>query len=363
MEPVSRASVLGITPYKPGSSGGGHAGRVIKLSSNETPLGSSPLAVAAARAAADDLSRYPEPGATPLREALAEAHGLDPSRIVCGNGSDELLGLLAVAYAGNGDEVLYSRHGFLMYPIAARIAGAAPVTAPEADLVVDVEAMLAAATPRTRVCFVANPNNPTGTALDLAGLRRLREGLPESCLLVIDSAYAEYVEMDGYDDGRILVDERDDVVMTRTFSKIYGLAGLRLGWAYGPPAVIDVLHRVRGPFNVNAAAQAAGMASLRDHDFLARAQAHNRRWRPWLEATLRDLGLGVRPGVANLVLAEFERSGRRSAEAVYGHLAGQGIFGRRVAEYGLPRHLRFTVGLEDENLALTAALTDFLKDE
>ncbi len=361
MPPVPRASVLAIDPYKPGSSGGERPGRIIKLSSNETPLGSSPRAAAAARAAAAGLSRYPEPGATPLREALAERHGLKPDRIVCGNGSDELLGLLAIAYAGAGDEVLYSRHGFLMYPIAARIAGATPVTAPESGLTVDVEAMLQAATPRTRVCFVANPNNPTGTALDLAALRRLRTGLPARCLLVIDSAYAEYVDREGYDDGFQLVHERDDVVVTRTFSKIFGLAGLRLGWVYGPDAVVDTLHRVRGPFNVNAVAQAAGLASLEDREFLLRAQDHNRRCRPRLEAALRELGLGVRPGVANFVLAEFEATGPKSSEAAYAYLGSQGIFGRRVIEYGLPHHLRFTVGLEDENRALVDALARFLR--
>ncbi|MCY4430727.1 MAG: histidinol-phosphate transaminase, partial [Rhodospirillales bacterium] len=235
-----------------------------------------------------------------------------------------------------------------------------PVTAPEMDLTVDVDALLAAATPRTRVCFIANPNNPTGTAVRLADLRRLRAGLPDTCLLVVDSAYAEYVEMEGYDDGRRLVDEGANVVMTRTFSKIFGLASLRLGWAYGPASVIDVLHRVRGPFNVNGVAQAAGMAAIRDREFLARAQDHNRRWRPWLEVALRELGLGVRPGVANFVLAEFDPAGPKSAAAAYDHLVGQGIFGRRVGEYGLPDHLRFTVGLEEENRAVAAALADFL---
>ncbi len=361
MSPVPRASVLAISPYRPGSSGDRRSGRVIKLSSNETPLGTSPKAAAAARAAVADPSRYPEPGATALREALADRHGLDPNRIVCGNGSDELLGLLALAYAGPGDEVLYSRHGFLMYPIAARMAGATPVSVPETDLTVDVEAMVGAATHRTRVCFIANPNNPTGTALDLTGLRRLRAGLPKRCLLVIDSAYAEYAEMEGYDDGGALVRERDDVVVTRTFSKIFGLAGLRLGWACGPDRVIDALHRVRGPFNVNAAAQAAGRAAVADREFLLRAQDHNRRHRHRLEDSLRELGLSVRPGVANFVLAEFEPGSPRSAEAAYAHLAGQGIFGRRVADYGLPHHLRFTVGLENENRTLIATLADFLR--
>ncbi len=361
MAPSPRASILGISPYKPGSSGRGHAGPVIRLSSNETPLGASPAAIAAARDAAQDISRYPEPGATPLREALAEAHRLDPARIVCGNGSDELLGLLATAYAGPGDEVLYSEHGFLMYPIAARTAGATPVTAPETDLTIDVEALLAAATPRTRVCFVANPNNPTGTAVDLAALRRLREGLPEQCLLVIDSAYAEYVDVADYDAGFRLVEDGANVTVTRTFSKIFGLAGSRLGWAYGPAAVVDALHRIRGPFNVNAAAQAAGVAAIGDLEFLERAQAHNRRWRPWLEDACRGLGLEVRPGVANFVLARFDREGPRTAEAAYAYLADRGIFGRRVAEYGLPDHLRFTVGLESENRALTTALAEFLE--
>lgn len=351
---------MAITPYQPGSSGDTRTGRIIKLSSNETPLGASPKAMQAVRAATEGISRYPDPGATPVREALAEIHRLDAARIVCGNGSDELLGLLAIAYAGPGDEVLYSQHGFLMYPIAARIAGATPVTAPETDLTADVDALLAAVTPRTRICFVANPNNPTGTAVDLVALRRLRAGLPDTCLLVIDSAYAEYVEMSGYDDGRRLVEEFGNVVVTRTFSKIFGLAGLRLGWAYGPATVVDVLHRIRGPFNVNATAQAAGIASIHDREFLARAQAHNRRWRPWLENALRDLGLGVRTGVANFVLAKFNPEGPATAPAAYAHLADQGIFGRRVAEYGLPNHLRFTVGLEDENRAVVAALADFL---
>lgn len=354
-----RGSVSGIAPYVPGSAGAGHAGRVIKMSSNETPLGASPRAAAAVRAAAAEVSRYPDGGAGRLRGAIGAAHGLDPARIVCGNGSDELLGLLAVAYAGPGDEILYSRHGFLVYPIAARTAGAEPVAAPESGLTLDVDAMLAAAGPRTRVCFVANPNNPTGTFVTLEELRRLRAGLPESCLLVVDSAYAEYVRAPGYTDGRELV-EGGGAVMTRTFSKIYGLAGLRLGWAYCPAEVADALHRVRGPFNVGTCAQAAGIAALEDQDFVARARAHNDRWRPWLEEALAGLGLEVRPGVANFALAAFPAEGPHTAEAAYAHLAGQGIFPRRVAEYRLPRSLRFTVALGDENREAMAELALFL---
>lgn len=354
-----RESILGIAAYVPGSSGAGRTGRVIKMSSNETPLGASPRAVEAVRRAAADVDRYPDGGAVRLREAIGAAHGLDPARIVCGNGSDELLGLLASAYAGPGDEVLHSEHGFLVYPIAARAAGAEPVAAPETGLTLDVDAMLAAAGPRTRVCFVANPNNPTGTCVDAGELRRLRAGLPESCLLVVDSAYAEYVRAPGYADGRELVDE-GGAVMTRTFSKIHGLAGLRLGWAYCPEEVADALHRVRGPFNVGACAQAGGIAALEDPDFVDRAREHNDRWRPWLEEALAGLGLEVRPGVANFALATFPEGGPHTADAAYEHLAGQGIFPRRVAEYGLPRSLRFTVALGDENREAMAELARFL---
>ncbi len=360
MPPRPRSSVMEISPYVPGRAGNGKSGRVIKMSSNETPLGTNPAVVEAIRAVAEGVSRYPEPSSAALREALGAAHGIDPARIVCGNGSDELLTLLAIAYAESGDEVLYAQHGFLVYSIAARTAGAVPVRAPETDLTVNVDAMIEHATERTRVCFVANPNNPTGTVLRSEDLRRLRRGLPESCLLVIDSAYAEYVAMADYEDGRAMVDDGENVVMTRTFSKIYGLAGLRLGWAYCPPAVTDALNRIRGPFNVDVCAQAAGLASLENPSFVGQARAHNARWRPWLEQALSNLGLEIRPGVANFVLATFPEEGPHTAAAAYEHLMGKGILPRRVAEYDLPCSLRFTVGLEKENQQAAAEVARFL---
>ena len=259
--PVPRPGIMDIDPYVGGESSLDGRDKVIKLSSNESAFGPSPKAAAAYNDAAEELHRYPDGAAQELRETIARIEELDPARIVCGAGSDELIALLVRGYAGPGDEVLHSKHGFLMYPIAARTAGASPIAAPERDLRADVDALLERVTARTRLLFLANPNNPTGSYLAEAELHRLRAGLPERVLLVIDSAYAEYVTEDDYGSGAGLVEAFDNVVMTRTFSKIHGLAALRLGWAYCPPAVAGVLNRLRGPFNVSQAAQAAGVAS------------------------------------------------------------------------------------------------------
>ena len=358
--PNPQAGIMEIAPYVGGESDIDGAATVIKLSSNESALGPSPAAVDAYAAIQADLHRYPDGGAVALRRAIGEINGIDPDRIVCGAGSDEIISLLCQAYAGPGDEVLYSEHGFLMYPISARAAGAEPVTAPESDLTADVDALLAAVTERTRILFLANPNNPTGTYLPAAEMARLRDGLRDDVLLVIDAAYAEYVERDDYEAGVQLVDAGDNVVMTRTFSKIYGLGGMRLGWAYGPTAVIDVLNRVRGPFNVGAAAQAAGTAAIRDVAFTGEVRAHNTRWLPWTRDQLSALGLSVTDSVGNFLLVCFDGLADHDAEAADAFLKRNGIIVRRMAGYGLPECLRITIGREEEMRAVVDALARFL---
>jgi histidinol-phosphate aminotransferase len=355
-----RPGILGITPYKGGEFAVPGKRRVIRLASNECPLGPSPQAVEAYRREAAELHRYPDGGVAALRTALAAHHGLDPERIVCGNGSDELLSLLAQAYAGPGDEVLYSEHGFLMYPIAARAVDATPVAAPERHLTADPEALLDRVTERTRVLFLANPNNPTGSYLGAETVAELRARLPERVLLVLDAAYAEYVGRNDYDAGQALVRSHDNVVMVRTFSKIYGLAGLRLGWAYCPPAVADVLNRVRGPFNVTRPAQAAGVAALADAAHVAAARALNDRMLPWFVAETRKLGLDPRPSVGNFVLLRFPASTARTAPRADEVLKSHGILTRRMEGYGLPDALRVTIGTEDDMQAVLGALTEYM---
>jgi len=313
------------------------------------------------RQAGERLYRYPDGGATALVEAIGAAHGLDPARIVCGAGSDELLQLLARGYAGPGDEVIFTTHGFLVYPIATRAVGATPVVAPEKNLTADIDAILRCVTPRTRMVFLANPNNPTGTYVPLEELRRLRAGLPASVLLVLDAAYAEFVGARDYRPGVELVDAGDNVVMTRTFSKIYGLAALRLGWAYCPPSVADVLHRIRGPFNVGTPAQLAGIEAVRDAAHIAKVRAQNDRWLARLPAALRQRGLTVTPSVANFVLVHFPPDDpRRNAKAAEAFLQSRGIIVRNVESYGLPDCLRITIGLDHEMEAVMDALGELM---
>jgi histidinol-phosphate aminotransferase len=271
-----------------------------------------------------------------------------------------LIQLLMRAYAGPGDEVVYSAHGFLMYKLSALGVGAVPVAAPERQLRADVDALLARLGSRTRMLFIANPNNPTGSYLSADELARLHEGLPDDVLLVIDAAYAEYVRSNDYTAGIELVDRADNVVMTRTFSKLFGLAALRLGWLYGPPAVVDVLHRLRGPFNVGTPAQVAGIAALEDLDHQERSRAHNDRWLPWLARALTELGLRVHPSIANFVLVEFEVGGPRTAAAASAWLESQGIIARPMGAYGLPHCLRLSIGLEAENRAAVESLREFV---
>jgi histidinol-phosphate aminotransferase len=358
--PMPRPGILDIAPYVGGEAKAEGVARPIRLASNESALGPSPKAIAAYRALAAEIHRYPDGTAAELRAAIGRRHGLDPERIVCGAGSDELITLLLRAYAGVGDEVLYSRHGFLMYPIGAQAVGATPVAAPERDLHADVDALLARIGPRTRIVLLANPNNPTGTYLGADAMRRLHAGLPSSVLLAIDAAYAEFVDRNDYEPAAGLVDRADNVVMLRTFSKIYALAGLRLGWAYCPPAIVDVLNRIRGPFNVTAPAIAAGIAAVEDGEALDRARAHNARWLPWVSERLAALGLPVTASVCNFVLPRFPDDPRRNAEAGFEFLRARGILTRKMAAYGLPQYLRITIGTGEEMEAVVKALGEFM---
>lgn len=359
--PQPNPGVMQIDAYVPGKSAApAGVAKVHKLSSNETPLGPSPLAVEAVRRAAGSLELYPDGAATRLRQAIAEAHGLNPANILCTNGSDEALSLLAQTYIAPGDEAIFTEHGFLVYRINTQAAGGVPVSVAEKDRRADVDAILAAVTPRTKIVFLANPNNPTGTYLPFSEVRRLHAGLPADVLLVLDAAYAEYVRRNDYEAGVELVAGSQNVVMTRTFSKIYGLAGLRLGWLYGPAHIVDALNRVRGPFNVNALAIEAGIAAVGDRGHLADAVAHNDRWLAWLTAELERLGLEVTPSVGNFLLVHFPK-GRHSAAAADDYLTARGFILRRVAAYGFPDALRATIGSEEANRGLVAALSEFLK--
>ena len=350
--------ILDIAPYVGGASHAAGAEKVYKLSSNENPWGPSPKAIAAYEATAKSLAAYPDPGCTELRAAIAERHDLDAERIMCGAGSDELIALLCAAYAGTGDEVVYSRHGFLMYPISAQANGAVPVATAEENLTASVDNMLAACNERTKLVFLANPNNPTGTRLNSQEINRLAAGIPEQALLVLDAAYAECVDDGDYDGGAALVNRCDNVVMTRTFSKIYGLAALRLGWLYGPAHVVETLHRIRGPFNVNAAAQAAGVAAMRDHEYTAECVARNAALRATLVTALGEMGVGVTPSSGNFVLAEFGQGSGGAADTDE-FLKSRGLIVRRMESYGLPGHLRISVGDEEAMGVLIAALREF----
>jgi len=360
--PIPRAGVLDIAAYVPGKSKAAAGVKLHKLSSNETPLGASPKAIAAFQAAAATLEFYPDGAASGLREAIGKAYGLDPARIVCGNGSDDLLHLLAEAYVGEGDEGLYPQYGFLVYPIAIKTAGGVPVVAPETNRVVDVDALLAAVSEKTKIVFLANPGNPTGTYVPFDEIKRLHAGLPKSVLLVLDSAYAEYVRRNDYEAGLELVSTSDNVVMCRTFSKIHGLAALRIGWMYGPEHVVDAINRIRGPFNVNAPALAAGVAAIEDKEHAALAADHNELWLPKVTKALEALGLAVVPSVTNFILIDFpDVAGKRAPDAD-AFLQSRGIVVRRMEAYGLSNSLRMTIGSAEANEAVIAALTDFLKD-
>jgi histidinol-phosphate aminotransferase len=360
LRPQPRPGVLDIDPYVPGKSTAEGIARVFKLSSNETPLGPSPKAKAAYLEAAAHLQDYPDGAATPLRAAIARAFGLDPDRIVCGAGSDDLLNLIADAYLRDGDEAIHTTHAFLVFPIATLGSGAKPIVAPEKACTADVDAILGKVSERTKIVFLANPNNPTGTYVPFNEVKRLHESLPPHVLLVLDAAYAEYVRRNDYESGIELVATSENVVMCRTFSKIHGLAALRLGWLYGPAHIVDVINRIRGPFNVNAAAMAAGLAAIGDGVHVEAARAYNEIWLAWLTEQIRKLGLEVTPSVANFVLIHFPAMKGRTAAEADGFLTRRGLILRRLVAYHLPNCLRMTVGSEEANRLVVAALAEFL---
>jgi histidinol-phosphate aminotransferase len=358
--PEPRPGVLAINAYVPGKSKAPGVARVYKLSSNETPLGPSPKAIVAYRAVSEQLQDYPDGSASDLREAIGCVFGLDPDRIVCGAGSDDLLNLLARAYLSDGDEAIHTTHGFLVYPIATLGTGAKPVAAPEKHFTADVDAILGAVTARTKIVFLANPNNPTGTYVPFDEVKRLHRELPLHVLLVLDAAYAEYVQRNDYEAGIELVATSENVVMCRTFSKIHGLAALRLGWLYGPASVVDAVNRIRGPFNVSAPAIAAGVAAIHDTAHIERSAAHNARWLPWITREIGALGLTVTPSVANFVLIHFPTTNGRAAADADAFLTERGLILRRVGAYKLPDALRMSVGSEEANRLVVSALSEFL---
>jgi len=359
--PQPRAGVMDIEAYVPGKSAAHGVAKVHKLSSNENPLGSSPKVVEAVREVAGRLEFYPDGAAARLREAIGQAHGLNPANIVCSNGSDEILGLLAQTYLSPGDEAIFTEHGFLVYKIYIQAAGAVPVSVKETEERADADAILAAVTAKTKIVFLANPNNPTGTYLPFDEVRRLHAGLPKHVLLVLDAAYAEYVRRNDYEAGVELVGNAQNVVMTRTFSKIHGLGGLRIGWMYGPAHIVDAINRMRGPFNVNAAAIEAGIAAMGDRAHVERTVAHNDRWRSWLAEELPKLGLRVTPSVGNFILIHFPGDEKHSATKADAWLSERGYILRRVAAYGFPNALRMSIGTEEANRGVVATLAEFLK--
>ena len=359
--PVPNPGILDIAPYTPGKSPVPEPGRkVFKLSANETPFGPSPKAVVAYKAAAAHLHDYPEGISRVLREAIGRAFGLDPDRIICGAGSDEILNLLAHAYLGHGDEAISTTHGFLVYPIATKANGANNVVVPESDFTADVDAILKSVSPRTKLVWLANPNNPTGTYLPFDEVRRLRAGLPPHVLLVLDAAYSDYVSRNDYEMGIELVATTDNTVLTHTFSKIHGLAALRIGWMFGPAHVVDAVNRIRGPFNVSTPAMRAAVAAIEDTAHIEMSKAHNEKWRSWLSEEIRKLGLTVTPSVANFVLIHFPAEKGKTAADADAFLTKRGLVLRALTNYKLPHALRLTIGTEEANRLVVEGLREFV---
>jgi len=359
--PQPRPGVLSIPLYEAGKSQIKGAIRVMKLSSNEAALGPSPHAIAAYAPVGENLQRYPAGDSAELRAAIAEVHGLDAARTICGCGSDEMFALLCRAYAGPDDEIIHTVHAFAIFAIYAKSVGATPVAVPETDLTANVDAILGAVTPRTKLVFLANPNNPTGTYLPGTEIARLRAGLREDIILVLDGAYAEFVDAPDFNGGFDLARNTANTIVTRTFSKIYGLAALRLGWAYGAKDIIDTMERLRAPFNVAKPAQTAGVAAVRDQAHIAKAKAHNTKWKNIALQRLRGMGLKVRDSAGNFLLPEFSTAAGKTAADADAFLQTKGIIVRRVDGYGLPNYLRITIGNDEEMNAVLDALSAFME--
>jgi histidinol-phosphate aminotransferase len=362
--PVPNPGILDIAPYTPGKSPRAEAGRkVFKLSANETPFGPSPKAIEAYKSVAAHLEDYPEGTSRILREAIGRAFGLDPDRIICGAGSDELLNLLAHVYLGRGDEAISTTHGFLVYPIATMASGATIMVAPETEYTANVDAMLKLVAPRTKLVWLANPNNPTGTYLPFDEVKRLRAGLPSHVLLVLDAAYADYVSRNDYEMGIELVATTENTVMTHTFSKIHGLAALRVGWMFGPAHIVDAVNRIRGPFNVSTPAMLAAIAAIEDNAHQEMSRTHTVTWRNWLTEELTKLGLKVTPSVANFVLIHFPLQAGKTAADADAFLTERGLVLRGLKNYKLPHALRLTIGTEEANRLVVDGLRDFMRSK
>lgn len=357
LAPEPKPWIMAIAPYVPGRATTDDGRKVAKLSSNENPLGTSAHAREAFAAAATNLARYPDASGAIVREAIAAKYGLDPARVIYGNGSDEILHLAAGAFAGPGDEVIFVRYGFAVYEIAARRVGAVPVVAPDKDYATDVDAILACVTERTRIVYIANPNNPTGTFTPRAEIERLHAALPGNVLLVLDHAYAEYLGEGEEDGGMALAMTAPNVLVTRTFSKIHGLAAERIGWGYASAEIVQALHRIRLPFNMTIAGQQAAVAALADDGFVTHSREHNAEWRAWFAAQVAQLGNhGIRavPSKANFLLLLFE--GKLTAEQAYKGLMEAGYITRWLPGQGLANGLRISIGTADEMRAVAAAL-------
>jgi histidinol-phosphate aminotransferase len=359
--PVPNPGILDIAPYTPGKSPVAEPGRkVFKLSANETPFGPSPKAIAAYHEVGAHLEDYPEGSSRVLREAIGKAYGLDPDRIVCGAGSDEILGLLAKTFLSRGDEAISTTHGFLVYPIATMANSATNVVAPETDFTADVDAILKCVTPRTKLVWLANPNNPTGTYLPFDEIKRLRAGLPSHVLLVLDAAYCDYVSRNDYEMGIELVATTENTVLTHTFSKIHGLAALRIGWMFGPAHIVDAVNRIRGPFNVSAPAMLAAVAAIQDTAHQEMTKAHTEKWRNWLTEEIGKIGLKVTPSVANFVLIHFPTAKGKTADEADAFLTRRGLVLRGLKNYKLPHALRMSIGTEEANRLVVEGLREFM---
>jgi len=363
IKPVPKNGILSIAPYAPGKMPDASRGKTFKLSANESPLGPSPKALEAFHSTASDLFSYPDPSARALRTAIAAKYGLNPDHLVCGNGSDELLNLIARIYLSPGDEGIYTQFGFTVYPIAIQANGATCVVARDKNYHVDVDAILRCITERTKVVFLANPNNPTGTYVPQSEIRRLSEGLPGNCVLVLDGAYAEFVRRNDYEAGIEVVSTTQNTIMTRTFSKIYGLAGLRLGWAYASENIIDAISRIRDPFNVTAPSLAAALAAFEDTEHIEKVRVHNELWLPRLRDALMAAGLEVTPSLGNFLLLHFPDVNGKRAKDAHQFLAGQGLMLRQMDEYNLPNALRLSIGTEEANQRVITALCAFMREQ
>jgi histidinol-phosphate aminotransferase len=357
--PTPRPTIAAMARYQPNLSSPA-AGRTIRLSANEGALGPSPKAMQALAAVAAQVHHYPEEEPKALAEAIGQAYGLDPARMVFGCGSDELIQALCHAYIDPGDEVIHTEYGFIMYPMSATVAGGVPVSAPDIDYRISVDAILERVTERTRIVFLANPNNPTGSYLARSEVARLHRELPENVLLVIDAAYAEFVSRNDYSDGSELVEASENVIMLRTFSKLYAMAGLRLGWGYGPQDVINAMHVVKQPFGANRGAVAAAIAAIGDKGFVERSVTHNETWQPWTKAKFEALGLKCLPSVTNFLMVRFPDEASHTATAAGAYLSERGILTRGMAGYGAPEFLRLSIGTEEEMRIVVDAVAEFL---